>query len=224
MSDDEMDIEFQAVVGNETVGEGEAWLTTPPWAIRYRPVRVGDWITGARIVVEVRGLGLRSDLRALSNPRPGLSTVEVASELNWYRNPAAPIEIGDVPFAKVMVEEEVPYPVDALPPETDRAYDEALRLLRRTPAEGSPWPLRLPTRAQYADALVGRRVVVRLPSSDGTWRDIRNHRAVSPIVPSQRDPNEQMVRFLDEASWYSGWADPTTPMATGTDAVCVWVE
>jgi hypothetical protein len=223
MSDD-MDAEFRALVGESAVGSGDAWLTAPPSAIRYRPIRVGDWTTNARVVVEVLGVGLRSDLRAVSNPQPDRSTVEVVAELNWYRNPASPIEIADVPIDRVMVEEEVPYPSDALPPEGDWRRVEVLRRLRRTPADGSPWPLRIPTRCSDADSLIGRRVLVRRVAPDGTWRDLRDHRAVSPIVASQRDSDEQMVRVLDEASWYSGWADPTTPAARTTEAVSIWVE
>ena len=223
MSDGEMEREFEAVVRDEAMEDGGEWLTTPPWAIRYRPVQVGDWITGARVAVETRGLGLRTDLRALSNPRPDLPTVDVAAEWNWYRNPAAPIEVAEVPIDLVLVEEEVPYPVDALPP-NDWSYAEALRRLRRTPAEGSPWPLRLPTRSQYADALVGRRIITRKVARDGSWRDIRNYRAVSPVVPAVRDGNEMLIRITDEASWYSSWADGAAPMARGHEAVYLWVE
>ena len=105
----------------------------------------------------------------------------------------------------------MPYPADQLPPEGDPRHAEALSRLRRTPADGSPWPLRLPTRAQAADSLVGRRVVIRRVHDDRTWRDVRNYRAVSPIVPAQRDPNEQMVRVIDEASWYAAPATPASP-------------
>jgi hypothetical protein len=130
-----------------------------------------------------------------------------------------------VPYHLVLVEEEVPYPTNQVPPKGDPRHAEAFRRLRRrSPADGSPWPLRLPTRAPAADSLIGRRVVVRRVDDDRTWRDIRNYRAVSPIVPAQRDATEQMVRVLDEASWYSVPGDISVPAATGVEAFRVWAE
>jgi hypothetical protein len=216
--------EFEAIAAAQETPTSAAWMTTSPWAIRYRPVAPGDAIVGARVVVLMRGDGLRSDLRALSNPRPESPAIEVTAEQNWYRNPASPAGVVDVPTDHVLVEEEVPYPVDELPPDADPHHADALRRLRRTPAPGSPWPLRLPTRAQDADSLIGRRVVIRKVAADRTWRDVRNYRAVSTIVPAQRDPSEQMVRVIDEASWHSSYADNSAPAAMGIEAFRVWVE
>lgn len=222
MNPDDPSADFEAIAAaNKPDAE---WMITPPWAIRYRPVEVGDSIVGARVVVVMRGEGLRSDLRAITNPKPPSPTVEVAPEQNWYRNPASPAGVVDVPCGYVLVEEEVPFPVDELWPEGDPRHAEALSHLRHTPAAGSPWPLRLPTRAQVADSLVGRRVVVRRVDDDHTWRDLRNYRAVSPIVPAQRDPNEQMVRVIDEASWYAAPGDVSIPAVMGLEAFRVWVE
>jgi hypothetical protein len=172
----------------------------------------------------MRGEGLRSDLRAISNPRPPSTSIEVASEQNWYRNPASPAGVAEVPCGLVLVEEEVPYPSDQLPPEGDTRHDEALSRLRRTPAAGSRWPHRLPSRAQAADSLVGRRVVVRRVNDNGTWQDLRNYRAVSPIVSAQRDANDQMVRVIDEASWYAAPGDTSVPTVMGVEAFRVWTE
>lgn len=222
MDPDDTNAEFDAIAA---ANEPEAdWITTPPWAIRYRPVHLGDSIVGRRVVVLIRGEGLRSDLRAITDPRPPSTLVEVASEQNWYRNPASPAGVADVPCELVLVEEEVPYPADRVPPEGDPRHPDALQRVRRAPAAGSPWPLRLPTRAQAADSLIGRRVVIRRLDDDNTWRDVRNHRAVSPIVPAQRDVNEQMVRVVDEASWYAAPGDTSGPTATGLEAFRVWVE
>lgn len=222
MDHEDTDAEFDAIAA---ANEPEAdWITTPPWAIRYRPVQSGDSIVGRRAVVLMRGEALRSDLRATTDPRPPSTLIEVASEQNWYRNPASPVGVTAVPCELVLVEEEVPYPANLIPPEGDPHREDTLQRLRRTPADGSPWPLRLPTRAHAADSLVGRRVVIRRVHDDHTWRDTRNYRAVSPIVPAQRDANEQMVRVIDEASWYSTPGDTTVPTATGLEAFRVWVE
>jgi hypothetical protein len=218
---DDTSAEFEAIAA---ANRPEAdWMTTPPWAIRYRPVQTGDNIIGARVVVAMRGEGLRSDLRAITNPQPPSTSIEVATEQNWYRNPASPAGVTDVPCELVLAEEAVPYPSD-LPPEGDPRHAEALHRLRRTPADGSPWPLRLPTRAQAADSLVGRRIIIRRLHDDRTWRDVRNYRAVSPIVSAQRDANEQMVRVIDEASWYAAPGDASIPAAMGLEAFRVWVE
>ena len=91
------------------------------------------------------------------------------------------------------------------------------------PADCSPWPLRPPTRAQAADSLIGRRVVIRRVNEVRTWRDLRNYRAVSPIVAAQRDPNEQMVRVIDEASWYSAPGNSSIPAVLGLEAFRVWI-
>jgi hypothetical protein len=222
MNPDDTGAQFEAIAAaNENAAE---WMTAPPWAVRYRPVEVGDSIVGARIAVLLRGDGLRTDLRALTNPKPSSPSIEVAPEQNWYRNPASPTGFAEVPFRYVLVEEEVPYPSDELPPESDPGHGEALSRLRRTPAAGSPWPLRLPTRAVAADSLVGRRVVVRRVEDDRTWHDLRNYRAVSPVVPAQRDANEQMIRVIDEASWYAAPADASIPTAIGVEAVRLWIE
>lgn len=220
--DDDTSAEFDAIAAaNEPRSD---WMTTPPWAIRYRPLEVGDSIVGARVVVVLRGEGLRSDLRAVTNLTPPSTSVEVAPESSWYRNPASPAGLVEVPAEFVLVEEEVRYPTDQLPTDDDPHHHDVLSRLRRTPADGSPWPLRIPTRAPSGDSLVGRRVIVRRVLDDGTWRDVRNHRAVSPIVPAQRDPSEQMVRVIDEASWYAAPGDATIPPVTGVEAFRVWLE
>jgi hypothetical protein len=222
MNPDGTSAEFEAIAAaNKPEGD---WMTTPPWAIRYRPVQSGDNIIGTRVVMAMRGEGLRSDLRAITNPQPPSTSIEVATEQNWYRNPAAPAGVVDVPHDDVLVEEEVPYPDDQVPPEGDPHHAEAMSRLRRTPADGSRWPLRLPTRALAADSLVGRRIIIRRLHDDRTWRDVRNHRAVSPIVPAQRDANEQMVRVIDEASWYAAPGDTSIPAVMGIEAFRVWVE
>lgn len=222
MKPDDTNAEFDAIAAANAAEAG--WITTPPWAIRYRPVQAGDSIVGRRVVALLRGEGLRSDLRAVTDPRPPSTVIEVASEQNWYRNPASPAGVAELPYELVLVEEEVPYPIDRVPPEGDPRHADAVRILRRTPADGSPWPLRLPTRAQAADSLIGRRVVIRRIHDDDTWRDVRNQRAVSPIVAAQRDANEQMVRVVDEASWYAAPGDTSVPTATGLEAFRVWVE
>jgi hypothetical protein len=222
MSPDDTSAEFDAIAAANDPKAG--WMTTPPWAIRYRPIQTGDTIVGARVVVLMHGDGLRSDLRAITNPRPPSALIEVATEQNWYRNPASPARVTDVLCELVLVEEEVPYPTDQLPPEGDPRHADAVHRLRRTPTDGSPWPLRLPNRAAGADSLIGRRVVIRRVHDDHTWGDVRNYRAVSPIVPAQRDANEQMVRVIDEASWYATPGDTSLPAATGLEAFRVWVE
>jgi hypothetical protein len=221
MNPDDTSAELEAIAAaNETAAD---WMTTPPWAIRYRPVELGHSIVGGRVVVLMRE-GLRSDLRASTNPKPPSITIEVAPEQNWYRNPAAPAGVVDVPHDYVLVEEEVPYPEQQVPPEGDSRHAEAMSRLRRAPADGSRWPLRLPTRTQAADSLIGRRVVIRRVNDDRTRRDLRNYRAVSPIVPAQRDPNEQMVRVIDEASSYFAPGDTSVPAVMGLEAFRVWIE
>ena len=77
MNPDDTGAEFEAIAA---ANKPEAdWMTTPPWAIRYRRVKTGDNIIGARVVVVIHGEGLRSDLRAITNPQPPSTSIEVAT-------------------------------------------------------------------------------------------------------------------------------------------------
>lgn len=202
-----MDDRFRAIVG-DAEADVPHWLTTPPQAIRYRPVRRGEPLATRRVAVNLRGTGLRTDLRAIDTQG---DDVVIADERDWYRNPSKPRAFL-IEHPRVLVEELVPIP-DPLP--------EPM-----APAEGSPWPLRLPVRITGAEGSpIGRRAIVRFRLREGRgWEDQRDFRVCSSVVPSMLDPDSDAVQVVEEAAWYEGWDSPSTGSASNYAALAVWLE
>jgi hypothetical protein len=155
-------------------------------------------------VVGVPGLGFRNDLRADNPVVQGDRTyVPVLTEQDYYRAESQGIEVfaALVPIERVWVEDDGQ--PGSVPTPTKAALDAP--------------PFGLPLASATAGALLGRRVVQRVP--DGF---IRNLRATTSLYVA--DDGRMSVQVCGEAEWYEWAATGSVPRMTKVEATELWVE
>jgi hypothetical protein len=169
-----------------------------------------DILRGRRVLIGLPGIGWRGDLRADEKTIQGSRTyIPVMPESEWYRAESERTEVfaALVPIDRVWVED---LGISALT-ETARQPKPQLISLDQPPR-------RLPTLAEEATSLTGRRAV-RLLDDGGEQRDLR----ATTELHTGKDGNA-CVRVTLELEWYRWSWSGRVPRTLEVPANLLWVE
>ncbi|WP_089295249.1 hypothetical protein [Actinoplanes regularis] len=186
------------------------WKLDPPRPVIAIPATMTDSLRGRRVLIGLPGIGWRSDLRADEKTIKGSRTyVPIMSESEWYRSESEKIEVfaALVPIDRVWVE-------DLGIASPSNLIQEAQPHLVSLDAP----PRRLPTLAERAISLMGRRAI-RLLEDGVEQRDLR----VATELYTGEDGNI-CARVAKELEWYNWSWSGHVPQTLEVHAKLLWIE